>query len=320
MTHTFFLMFVRVAGILAMIFAGYLARKKEFLNGESTRALSFLLMNFIYPANIYASLVGNYTLPEILQQWRLPVFEALLLFIGFLVAFPVLLIFRKRSEPERRMFHYQCTLMNFIFMPLPLVMAFMGDKGVALLSLAFVGGETAVWTLGVVAITGGCSLQHVKKIFSVPLASIALSFLTLALVHAFPGLHPTEGSNWALVADTAMSTLKLFGSATVGISMVIAGSRMATLKLSKSFEPFHLTLAACRLVVVPLVCFGVLYLLKLPQDVFTILCLVAMMPCSISSVAYGEVFHADLDTGATAVLLTHVGCLVTVPLFYCLLN
>jgi len=42
---------------------------------------------------------------------------------------------------------------------------------------------------------------------------------------------------------------------------------------------------------------------------------VATMPSSIASVAYGACFDADTDMAAMAILTTHLGCLVTVPIW-----
>ena len=314
--NTFFVMFVRVAGLMLMILAGYAARKKEILNEASTRALSLLLMTFIYPASIYSSIVGSFTLPEILHLWKLPVFEAMIMLIGFLAAIPLLFVFSKHNVLERRMFHYQCTLMNFIFMPLPLVLMLLGERGVALLSLAFIGGESTVWTLGVLALSGGLKLNQLKKIFNMPFIAILLGLGTLVIEHFCPFMKPSGDTAFSLVTSTLLTVLKSFGGATVGISMVVAGSGMATLELKSILSRFNLTIASMRLLVIPLIAIGVLHLLPLEKEPLLVLSIVAMMPSSVSSVAYARALGGDVDTASAAILLTHLGCLFTAPLFY----
>ncbi len=311
----FLVMFIRVAAIFLMIIAGFMARRRGVLTSESTRSLSGLLMNYIYPPTIFASLVGGYTFKELLNSWVYPVSELLIFSIGFLVGALVLLFFRKRSEPERRMFHYQCTLMNFIFMPLPIVMGMFGERGVAILSLGYVGGEIGVWTIGIVAITGGVALKELKKAFCTPMIAIMLAVLLMLLLEFMPWLKPAENSMGDTICDGIMTACRSIGAGTVGISMIIAGSNMATLKWNRLFQPFQIVLACCRLIVIPAISIFALSFMPIPEEGRLICYLVAMMPSSIASVAYSTCFGGDTETASTAILVTHLGCLVTVPMW-----
>lgn len=316
----FITMFIRVATLSLMILAGVIARRKGVLNVESTRALSSLLMNYIYPPTIFASLVSGYTFRELLGSWVYPVSELVIFLVGFVVGAAVLCFFRKRSDGERRMFHYQCCLLNFMFMPLPLVLGMFGEKGVAILSLCFVGGEIGVWTVGIVAITGGFSPKALRKVISMPMLAILLAVLFLVLEEYMPGLLPKKGTVLGMVCQSLLSTCRSMGAGTVGVSMIIAGSSMAGLKLNNIFQPFHMTLAACRLLIIPAFCLLALRFLPIPDEGRIICYLVALMPCSIASVAYSSGFNADPDTGATAILTTHVACLLTVPLWMAIIS
>ena len=317
--NNFFVMFIRVAALSLMIIAGVIARRKGVLDNDSTLALSKLLTNYIYPPTIFASLVSGYTFKELMSSWVYPVSELLVFAIGFTVGAIALLFFKKRSDGERRMFHYQCSLFNFMFLPLPLVMGMFGEKGVAILSLGFVGGEIGVWTIGIVAITGGFSLRELKKALCMPIFGIVLAMVMLVIIEFMPGILPEKGTMYDNVCQGILNACRTMGAGTVGISMIIAGSNMAMLKLNKIFQPFHMTLLVCRLLIIPALSIFALRFLPIPEEGRMICYLVAMMPSSIASAAYSTYFNADADTAATAILTTHVGCLLTVPFWMALL-
>ena len=315
----FIVMFIRVAAISLMIVAGFIARRRGVVNAESTRSLSSLLMNYIYPPAIFASLVSGFTLEEMLGSWVYPVSEFLIFAVGFAVPFAVLRFFPGRTDAERRMFHYQCTLLNFSFMPLPLVLAMYGEKGVGIMSLGYVGGEIGVWTLGIVAITGSFSLKELKKALCMPMFAIMLAIALRMILEWMPFMRPADGTLYGMVCDGILGACRSMGAGTIAVSMIIAGSNMATLKLDRIFQPFHLTLAFCRLIVIPALCILVLHFMPIPEEGRLICYLIALMPCSIASAAYSAGFNADAETGATAILTTHIGSLVTVPLWMALL-
>ncbi len=304
--------FIRICSICLMICAGVLARKRGVLNSESTRSLAFLSTNFIYPAAVYSSLVGNFTLGQIVSRWTLPAGTLMIFVVGFVVGAAGLLLLRGRSESERRTFHFQATIFNYVFLPMPLIMYAFGDAGVGLLSLSTVGSEIGVWTVGIVAISGGFKLKQLRNIVTMPLIAVILAIITLAFKEYLPWT-PTPGSLSASICDSLLSTTKMFGAGTVAIAMIVAGSRIAELNARSIFCVLQWLTAFVRLVAVPAVCIALIYLLPFQPDVQKILVIVAVMPASVASVAISEIFGGDNEANAAAVLLTHLLCILTVP-------
>ena len=295
-----------------MLCAGALARRRSVLTSESTRSLALLSTNFIYPAAVYSSLVGNFTFRQIVNRWTLPAGALMVFVVGFAVGAALLPLLRKRVEGERRMFHFQSTLCNYVFLPMPLVMYAFGDSGVGLLSLSTVGSEIGVWTVGVIAISGGFKLRQLRNILTMPMIAVVLSIITLALKEYLPW-KPASGSLPVSVFSSLLSTAKMFGAGTVAIGMVVAGSRMAELNCRMIFNGLQLFTAFVRLIVVPGVCIALLCLLPFPTEVKSVLAIVAVMPASVASVAISDIFGGDNESNAAAVLLSHVLCVLTVP-------
>ncbi len=304
--------FIRICSICLMICAGALARRRGVLNSDSTRSLAFLSTNFIYPAAVYSSLVGNFTLGQIASKWTLPAGALMVFVVGFAVGAAGLLLLRSRRECERRMFHFQSTLCNYVFLPMPLVLYAFGDAGVGLLSLSTVGSEIGVWTVGIIAISGGFSLKQLRNMLNMPMIAVILSIITLAFKEFLPWT-PAPGSLFSSVCASLLSTAKMFGAGTVAIAMIVAGSRMTELNSRSLLNGLQLFTAFVRLVAVPAVCIALIYLLPFAADVRNILVIVAVMPASVASVAIGDIFGGDNESIAASVLLTHILCILTVP-------
>ena len=128
-TQQFSVIFVRLFAICLMLAAGYYARRRDFLNDDSTRRMSMLVTNLLYPAAIFASLVSKFTLRGIAAEWVLPVGAFLIIVIGYCCGLLFGFLSRGYESATRRMFHFQCSLTNYVFLPLPLVLVFWPETG-----------------------------------------------------------------------------------------------------------------------------------------------------------------------------------------------
>jgi predicted permease len=104
------------------------------------------------------------------------------------------------------------------------------------------------------------------------------------------------------------------GKATVAVSMVVSGSRIATLSMKAAFDRHVWIVSAMRLVVTPVIFILLLKLIPMPETAYGILCVVAVMPAAIASLIFSERFGGDSDFLATTLLVTHLGAVVTIPL------
>ena len=131
---------------------------------------------------------------------------------------------------------------------------------------------------------------------------------------------PAEG----LLAELARRILDLsyygaetVGKATVAVSMVVSGSRIAALDVRAAFDRHVWILSALRLVVTPVL--FILLLKQIPPSVmnetaYGILAVVAVMPAAVTSLVFSERFGGDSDFIASSLLTTHLAAVVTIPL------
>jgi len=308
---------LRILATFLMIGAGWTARRTGVIDALTTRNLSRLLTGFFYPTLILTSMTRNYTLDGLTANWHLPVGGFAIMLTGFAIG---LLLERFLVDPHSRTGHaflFQCALNNYSFLPMPLALMFWGEPAVAALIFASLGGETAMWTLGVYALSGRrLERRSLRNLLTPPLIAIVAALLLIigrGLLPAGLGSHVPALLRDALGAVIAAATL--FGGATIPVAMVVAGSRMAGLTPGQLFSRIQLAVSAIRLIIVPAVTAGLIILLPLPPETARILLLVAVMPSAIGSVILSDIYGADSAFAASSILITHLLCLLTIPVW-----
>ncbi len=312
----FFKLFVRILGIFLMVFMGYLARRTGMIDTESSRKMARVSTNFLYPALIFSALVGNYTLAGLLDNWALPVGAVMIMAAGYLIGLLFSRLISFSDDREKHGFMFQCTINNYSFLPLPLILMLWGNQGVARLLFASVGSEIAVWTLGVFALTGNkLTRESLRHLASVPMLAVVAAIVMIIVKSAFAagGLLPLPGSPAAEIGGAFLSALDIFGKGTIPLAMFVAGSRMAELKVEHLMTGQQAYLVVLRLLLIPAAAASLLYVLPFAPDIRLILLTVAVMPSAIASVVLSEVYDADARFAASAVLLTHLFALLTIP-------
>ncbi len=318
-----YLIFLRLLSVFLMIGIGWIARRRQMLDADTTRNLSRLLTSFFYPALIFTSMLRNFDAGGLAAHWLLPVGGFLIMLLGFGIG---LLVERFLVDPHSRQGHaflFQCTVNNYSFLPMPLALMLWGEAGVAGLIFSTLGPEVAVWTLGVYALSGRqLRRESLRHLVNAPLLTMAAA---LVLILLRDGLPSNAVSFLALPAmqassDAIMAALTLIGGATIPIAMIVAGSRMAGLKGHHLFSRLQVSVGVLRLLLIPAAAILLIRLLSLPAEVERILCLVAVMPSAIASVVLSEIYRADSEIAASSVLITHLLCLLTIPLWLMLLT
>lgn len=276
--------------------------------------MSRVTTNFFYPALIFTSLVGSFTLKGLAENWFLPAGALLIMSTGYILGVVVYRFIKFSSGKEKNQFLFQCTINNYSFLPLPIVYMLWGNTGVAALIFSSLGSELAVWTLGVFALTGNrFRKENLKNLLSVPIISIlfAVAFMAIRDYAGPPSVSPFLKE----AGISFFSALDMLGKGTIPVAMFVVGSRMAELKPHHLFTLRQGFVVALRLMVIPGIAALFLHLLPFPQETRLILLVVATMPSAVASVVLSEVYNSDTEFAASCVLTTSLFSLLTIPLW-----
>lgn len=315
--------FLRILVIFLMIFMGFVARKMRMLDAGATKSFAAILMNFVYPCLIFSVIIGNFTADSLLKNVTLPAGAFGIMLTGAGIGLLVRRCVVFRNVKEKRAFHFQCAINNYSFLPMPIAMLLWQEAGVGRLIFSTLGSELAVWTIGIFILTGHkADKSALKHLLSMPMIAIGSAILWVVFRDLLFTVPTEGGANGGLFADVVESVLwgaKVFGGATVPLAMVIAGSRMAALSGADIITGKQLFVCLLRLVFIPAVCIGWILLLPFGEQTEGVLLLVAIMPSAIAGVMLSELYNADASFAASSVLLTHLACLLTLPIWMMIL-
>ncbi|MCL4376828.1 MAG: AEC family transporter [Actinobacteria bacterium] len=314
----FLKLFLTVFSIFLMMGFGFIAKKIRLINTDTTREMSHAIIKFFYPALIFSSLVNNFTVKSLLLNVSLPIGTLIIMVIGFIYG----LLFSKvtlfTNQKEENSFRFLCTMNNYTFLPLPIILMLWGNKGVAMLIFSSLGAEICIWTLGIFSLTGTTlSRKNLKQVLSVPLLTIIFSFFIIVIRDSFlvNNLIFINNPIFSQLSKSLMSVLDVFGKACIPIAMFIVGGKMAELRWKYMFDVKLIYLSAIRLLIIPATSLAVFYFLPFTKNVNLIISVVAIMPSAIASVYLSEVYDSDVRFSSKGVLITHLFSLITIPLW-----
>lgn len=299
--------------ILGLVACGFLARRRGMLSAQGTNDLAHVALSLVYPALIFVS-ITELSFTDLRTHLSLPLLVMIIAFAGFGLGLVAVRFLGQVSSDTARAFLFHCLINNYSFLPLPLVLFRYGNAGVALLIFSSVGYEVLLWSLGVMLFSRAeRKRDQLKSLFSPPFIAllVSLAFVTARDLLPWPAPPP-----WlALANQTLRSGLKTLGTATIALSMLVAGSRFAVLEFKTILGWRIWFVSAIRLVAVPLIMIPVLGLISMDPVARGILYIISVMPSAMVSVLFSERYGGDTDFIAGGLLLTHLWALVTVPLF-----
>jgi malate permease and related proteins len=245
---------------------------------------------------------------DIIANWSLPVLGIVTSITGLLLG----LIFVKIAEFDKasqKIFLYNCTVNNFVFLVLPFAESMLPHKGAGLLFLNNIGMIIIMWTLGMFIFTG---LKNAKDTIK-NILSPGLIVTIVAVIFVLSGLNKFIPN---IVKDLSDS----IGKPTVIISMIVAGAQIYKLGAKAiKFDLWNISLGVIRLIIVPVILLFLSIILNskfnVSKDTLLIFMLVNIMPVSIVSVSFALKFNTAPECASQSVVFTHLFSVLTIPVF-----
>lgn len=304
---------LQILFVLLLMSIGWIARKRNVISEAGTAELARLLISFIYPAMIFYS-ITRLSPQQLARNWSLPLLSMAVFCIGLAMGWLTLRWMKPVDSKRSAAFLFQSTFNNCLFLPLPLVLLMWGTEGVALLVFAAFGFELTVWTIGAFLFNRSGRLSDgFRMALGPPLIMLLFSIAWICVRDLSPWRLPDNAVLTRMV-DLLYFGAESIGRATIAVSMIIAGSRIATLKGGLINDPHVWIVSTLRLVAVPVI--FILLINQIPMEMLprNILILIAVMPVSVTSLVFSERFSGDSDFMAATLLTTHLGAVITVPL------
>ncbi len=289
-----------------MIGVGVAVRRVHWIEGEAETSLIRLAVNVCYPCLIFESVAGNPAL-------RSPGNLLLPPLLGFGVS--VFGIFAGRWVARQiglkvgsglRTFALAVGITNYGYLPLPIMEALWGPESRGVLLVHNVGVEAAIWTVGLLVVTGQSLREGWRKLVSPIMIS-----MVVAVACNLSGLT----AQLPKVVHDAIHSLAV---CSIPLGLIMTGVSLASfLSAPRELFDVKVSLAASvlRLGVLPVAILTLAYALPCSVELKRVLVVQAAMPTAMVSVIIARLYGGHPRTAVQIVLITTVLGIFVIPLW-----
>jgi hypothetical protein len=299
-----------VLTVFAVVGAGVLLRRADWLTEEADRSLMNLTVRLLLPCLILDTTLGNAALRETRNVLWPPLVGIAGVLVGIGTAWLVARLAGRRlgldDAGRRRTWTLAVGIQNWGYIPIPMVKLLFDQGTLGVLLVHNVGVELAFWTVGVLALTGRGAGPGWRGALNPPslavVAGVALNRLGAAPV--LPGF--------------GLSAIGMLGEACIPVALLLVGATAADhLREARGRRDAAslVTASVLRLALVPLVLVAAALLLPLSLELRRVLLVQAAMPSAMFPVVLSRYHDGDPPTALRVMLATSLVALVTTPLW-----
>lgn len=287
-----------------LILVGYGARKGKVLPPGSGRVLVELVLRITLPALILVSM----SIPrEDFLLRALGEVGGLALSLTLLVFFAAGRLARRLplGPPEQNQWIFGITFGNVTFIGYPVLFLLLGSEGVFLGAVFDFVQSLLMFTVGVWTLAGSRGAPARRERYRL-LVNPVVGALVAGLLLFLTGQELPGGIR---------EPLGMLGQVTTVLSMLAVGMLLEFRRLqARGVVWSQGLLAVAKLVLVPVLVWLVLTPLPVLAVSRTVVLVMFATPCAILTSVLGERYGGDGRFAAGAVFLTHLGCILTIPL------
>ncbi|MCA9190091.1 MAG: AEC family transporter, partial [Planctomycetales bacterium] len=305
-----------VAGVFLTAGAGAMSRWLGWLTHETDDGLLRLTLRLLFPCMIFHAVAGNAALREPANLLVPPLFGFCACAGGIGLAAACARLPGSwtglRDTRHRRTFALSVGLFNYGFIPIPLVSLLYHDT-IPTLGVLFVhnvGVELSIWTVGVLALTGGGARSSWRNIINPP---------AIAILVALAG-NATDATQW--IPSAVLQAIKLIGSAAIPMSLLLVGATMIDQWRQADTPPSRGEViksagwaAILRLALLPSAFLSAAYLLPLSVELDRVVVVEAAMTSAIFPVVMARIYDGDSILALRIAIATSLVGIITIPLW-----
>ncbi len=290
-----------VLPVYLLMLAGVVLRRTQVLKTENDQGVMQLVYWVMLPCFMLDKILGS----SVLRSGSVVLWAIVIGFAMIMVGIGIGLIIGKIIGLEKgtgmRTFALSSGAQNFGFTAAPMVEILWGTGSLALLFVHNLGVETAMWSVGVMMLSGERSFSW-RRLVNGPLIAVTIGLLLVAL-----GLDDK-------VTGSVRKAMSLIGSGAFPVAILITGCTMMDMLTAE--KPNWRVVGgsvANRLVLTPFVMLCVAKYLPLSPELRQVLVVQAAMPAGLASIMLARVYGGRPAIAVQVVIATTVLSLLTLP-------
>jgi len=299
-------LFRLILPVFALIAAGAVLRRYHWIEGAAEASLVRLVVNVLMPCLVFDTVVGNAALRDAANLLLPPFAGFVTTVLGFAVAYVAARRIGLVVGTGLRTFALSAGLCNYSYLPLTIVGAIWGTRAQGVLLIHNMGVELAIWSVGLLILTGASLREGWRRLLSPMLISLVVS----AAING-AGLSP-------LVPGFVASMAHSLGICAVPMGLLMTGVSIADY-LDEPSRLLHLNIAATscvvRLGILPVAVLCLARWLPCPEELKRVLVVQAAMPAAVTPIILARHYGGQPLTAVQVVVATTAVGLVTCPLW-----
>ncbi len=300
-----------LAMFLCML-VGFVLNKCDLVSKNSGEVLSKLENYIFVPALVFATFSEYCNVESLVENRKMLLYAVISLAVAYAISIPLSMAFQKKGTYRNMIYQYALTFGNFSFMGNAIVPAIMGRGDHLFKYMLFtLPLLTAVYTWGIFILTpkenrkGSVFKSLLSPIFFALVLGIIVGVLDLK----------------KYIPSYVQSTISYFKSCMAPLAMFLTGFVVGGYNFKSLLRHKKVYIATLlRLFVIPAVILSLLKLLG-AEDYTILLALIAYAtPLGLNTVVFPEAFGGDSKPGASMAMISHILCVISIPIMYSLAN
>ena len=294
------IVFEQVAILMLFCLAGFVLSKAKIVNPEHGKTLSGLEVYLFMPCVSFRTFSTRFTMAYLQEKYLLLVVSVGLLLLLVLLAKPLSRILAPEGY-ERSVTEFSLIVPNCAYMGYALAGSLFGPDVLLDVMIFALPISTYIYTFGYNLLLERKDTKFsLKKIFT----PVVIGMLAGCVV----------GLSGIAVPEFLGQVTEKSAACMAPVAMLLIGITLSQFRLRELLSMKRVyAIAAIRLLVIPLLVFGLLKLLKLDFLLLPAV-LIHCMPCGMNSIIFPKLVGRDCRSAAATVMVSTLLSLITIPL------
>lgn len=299
--------------IMLFLVVGFCLNRLRVLPKGAGAGISRLVTTVFLPAMLIHSNMTEFNLANVGTYSRLVLLGCLLWTV---VTIPCLFIAKwlaKGDPQERGVYLYGLSFPNSSAVGTPLALAILGSAGLFQFNLFLLIFVIMTYSWGVNLFLDTQRQNPVKRFFVHLLNPVFISMVIGLILGAL------GAKNW--MPQMIVNFAGDLGGCFIPASLLMAGYSIGDYPLGDVFSrPRSYIFTALRLLVIPVTVLLIVKLMGITKEIASLVVFAFAGPSGMNVVVFPAAYGRDCKTGASIVLLSSLGAVITVPILYALVQ
>lgn len=290
-----------VLPVYLLMLSGAVLRKTGVVRSEHDSGIMRLVFNVLLPCLILDKILGN----EVVRGGSVIAGSIAMGFffigVGMATGYATGMLIKLERGSGLRTFALSSGCQNFGFTAAPVIDVLWGSSALAVMFLHNIGVEVAIWTLGLMLVSGSSGIPW-RKLLNGPLIAVAAAMLCV-----FTGLDQ-------FIVGPPREMMSMLGRASIPVAVFITGCTIMDLAFSEKPQ-LKLVVAAgmVRLLIVPVAILTAARYLPMAVELRQVLIVQAAMPAALTPILMARLYGGRPAIAVQVVIATTLISLVTLP-------